>query len=186
MSSRIGGTMRLLFRWVTVAGATCACLAAFAGTAAASQHPDRMLKRYQPVTVLDGHEAFAPTSVGVVCRRRRPRDPDRAEHLGRRDDEPLARRAPEAPTAACVAQALVPCYRLNQHDCTPAAGTARWRALRPTGSTRSREASSTAAPLAPGGRRSFSTGTSTTTTSTATATRRMTSSGRRTRATGKR
>ena len=55
--------MRLLFRWVTVAGATCACLAAFAGTAAASQHLDRMLKRYQPVTVLDGHEAFAPTSV---------------------------------------------------------------------------------------------------------------------------
>jgi hypothetical protein len=31
---------------------------------------------------------------------------------------------PAAPTAACIAQALVPCYRLNQRECTPATGFA--------------------------------------------------------------
>ena len=116
--------MRLLFRWVTVAGATCACLAAFAGTAAASQHPDRMLKRYQPVTVLDGHEAFAPTSVASFAADADLETQTAPNTWAVVTTSPSLGALPMAPTAACVAQALVPCYRLNQHDCTPAAGTA--------------------------------------------------------------
>jgi hypothetical protein len=37
---------------------------------------------------------------------------------------PSATALPTAPTAACIAQSLEPCYRLNQHDCTPATGAA--------------------------------------------------------------
>jgi hypothetical protein len=55
--------MRLLIRWVALGAATCVCLAAFAGPAAASTHLHRLLQRYQPVTVLDDHESFAPTSI---------------------------------------------------------------------------------------------------------------------------
>ncbi len=116
--------MRLLVRWVTLAGATCACLAAFAGTAAASQHLDRMLKRYQPVTVLDGHEAFAPTSVASFAADADLETQTAPNTWAVVTTSPSLDALPTAPTAACVAQALVPCYRLNQHDCTPAAGTA--------------------------------------------------------------
>src|SRR5689334_16256853 len=137
MSSRIGGIMRLFLRWVTLAGATCACLAAFAGTAAASQHLDRLLHRYQPVTVLDSHEAFAPTSVASFAA----------------DADLETQTAPNTWVVVTASPSLGP---------LPAARRVR------------------------GGRRPSSTGTSTTTTSTATATRRMTSSGRRTRATGRR
>ena len=116
--------MRLLIRWVTLAGATCACLAAFAGTAAASQHLDRMLKRYQPVTVLDSHEPFAPTSVAAFTADADLETQTAPNTWAVVTASPSLAALPTAPTAACVAQGLVPCYRLNQHDCTPAAGTA--------------------------------------------------------------
>ena len=55
--------MRTSIRWACAAAAV-ACFAALSGTALASTHAGRLLARYQPVTVMDPSEAFAPTDVG--------------------------------------------------------------------------------------------------------------------------
>jgi hypothetical protein len=116
--------MRLSIRWLGAAAVAAACLAALPGPALASTRAHRLLERYQPVTVLDGHEAFAPTAVGTFVA-----DADLETQTGPNTwalvtSSPSLATLPDAPPAACTAQGLTPCYRLNQHDCTPAAGIA--------------------------------------------------------------
>jgi hypothetical protein len=116
--------MRSLARWVVLLGAILACLVAFSGSAAASTHAQRLLERYQPVTVMDTNEGFTPTTVETFVA-----DADLETQTAPNtwtlvSSSPSAAALPTTPTAACIAQSLEPCYRLNQHDCTPAAGAA--------------------------------------------------------------
>jgi len=116
--------MRFLARWVALLGAILACLAAFSGSAAASTHAQRLLERYQPVTVMDTNESFTPTAVESFVA-----DADLETQTAPNtwtlvSSSPSATALPTTPTAACIAQSLEPCYRLNQHDCTPATGAA--------------------------------------------------------------
>jgi hypothetical protein len=116
--------MRSLARWLAVAGAAIACLAAFAGPAQASTHARRLLERYQPVTVLDPDEQFAPTAVGTFLADADLETQTAPGTWALVTASPSAAALPTTPTAACIAQALTPCYRLNQRACTPAAGVA--------------------------------------------------------------
>jgi hypothetical protein len=117
--------MRSLARWLALLGATSACFAAaFPGSAAASTHAQQLLEKYQPVTVMDTNESFVPTTVEAFVA-----DADLETQTAPNtwtvvSSSPSATALPTTPTAACIAQALVPCYRLNQHDCTPATGVA--------------------------------------------------------------
>jgi hypothetical protein len=116
--------MRTSIRRLCVGASAVACFGALSGTALASTHAARLLARYQPVTVMDPSEAFAPTSVATFVA-----DADLETQTGPNAWEllsstPTLGSLPAAPTAACATQGLLPCYRLNQHDCTAAAGTA--------------------------------------------------------------
>ena len=114
--------MRSLVRLVVLAGGVVLCLAAFSGSAAASAHLHRMLSRYQPVTVVDTHESFVPTSVEAFIRDATLETQTAPNTWAVVDSSPSATGLPTSPTPACAAQALVPCYRLNQQACTPATG----------------------------------------------------------------
>jgi len=114
--------MRSLVRWVVLAGGVVACLAVFSGSAAASAHLHRMLSRYQPVTVVDTHESFVPTSVEAFVADATLETQTAPNTWAVVNSSPSATGLPTSPTAACVGQALVPCYRLNQQPCTPATG----------------------------------------------------------------
>lgn len=116
--------MRSLARWLALLGATLACLAAFSGSAAASTHAQRLLERYQPVTVMDTNESFVPTTVEAFVADADLETQTAPNTWAVVSSSPSATTLPTAPTAACIAQALIPCYRLNQHDCTPATGVA--------------------------------------------------------------
>jgi hypothetical protein len=115
--------MRLSIRWLAAATAV-ACLAALPGSALASTSAHRLLSRYQPVTVMDENEAFAPTAVDAFVADADLETQTAPNAWALVTSSPAPGSLPEAPTAACVAQALVPCYRLNQSDCSPAGGTA--------------------------------------------------------------
>jgi len=115
--------MRTSIRWACAAAAV-ACFAALSSTALASTHSGRLLARYQPVTVMDPSEAFAPTDVGSFVADAGLETQTAPNTWVLLNSSPTLGSLPAAPTAACVAQALVPCYRLNQRDCTPATGTA--------------------------------------------------------------
>jgi hypothetical protein len=116
--------MRSLARWLALLGATVACLAAFSGSAAASVHAQRLLEKYQPVTVMDANEGFVPTTVGAFVADADLETQTAPNTWAVVSSSPSPTALPTTPTAACIAQALVPCYRLNQHDCTPATGVA--------------------------------------------------------------
>jgi hypothetical protein len=77
-----------------------------------------------PSRSLTPHESFVPTSVEAFAG-----DATLETHTAPNawavvNSSPSATGLPTSPTAACVVQALVPCYRLNQQACTPAAGVA--------------------------------------------------------------
>jgi hypothetical protein len=114
-------TIRLLLAAVTFA----AVLAGSAGSAlAATGGQERLLLRYQPVTVLDVNESFAPTTVTSFVADANLETQTAPNTWSLVSSTPTATGLPTAPTPACVAQVLVPCYRLNQRDCSPAAGVA--------------------------------------------------------------
>lgn len=117
--------MRMTRRWILV---TCAALAVFAvlppSAWATGSSARALLSRYQPVTVLDPMEAFTPTAVGSFVADANLETQTAPNTWAVVDAHPSAGRLPTTPTAACVSQTLVPCYRLNQRDCTPAGGLA--------------------------------------------------------------
>ena len=114
--------MRSLARWIALLGATVACLVAFSGSAAASTHAQRLLERYQPVTLMDTNESFTPTAVEAFVADADLETQTAPNTWALVSSSPSATALPTTPTAACIAQSLEPCYRLNQHDCTPATG----------------------------------------------------------------
>ena len=114
--------MRSIVRWVVLVGGAAACLAVFSGSAAASTRLHRMLTRYQPVTLVDTQESFVPTSVEAFVADATLETQTAPNTWALVNSSPSATGLPTSPTAACIAQALVPCYRLNQRDCSPATG----------------------------------------------------------------
>ena len=54
-----------------------------------------MLARYQPVTVVDTHESFVPTSVEAFVADATLETQDGAEHVGGRGCDPVGHRAPD-------------------------------------------------------------------------------------------
>jgi len=116
--------MRTSIRRLTACATAVACFAALSGTALASTHAARMLARYQPVTVMDPNEAFAPTGVATFVADADLETQTAPNTWALVTSSPALGSLPSTPTAACVDQGLVPCYRLNQRDCTPAAGAA--------------------------------------------------------------
>ena len=109
-------------RWTVVLalGAVAACLATTA-PAQATTTP-QLLKRYQPVTVLDPLEPFTPTDVGGFVGDSVLQAQTSQGVWTTVDEHPTAGTLPRQPTAACTAQGLNPCYRLNQSACTPSGG----------------------------------------------------------------
>src|SRR6266498_5919465 len=107
--------MRQFGRWVVLVGAAFASLAVFSGSAAASTDLPRLLARYQPVTVMDTRESFAPTTVRAFVTDADLETQTAPNTWALVSSNPSATSLPTAPTPACAAQALVPCYRLNQH-----------------------------------------------------------------------
>ena len=117
--------MRSRARWILVATAVLAALAAVPEAASAStSHDSALLARYQPVTVLDPLEVFAPTPVGSFIADANLETQTAPNTWALVDATPSPARLPTKPTDACVGQSLAPCYRLNQRDCTPATGLA--------------------------------------------------------------
>jgi hypothetical protein len=112
-------------RSAAIAASALACAVAVLLPATA-QANDRgsLLQRYQPVTVMDGVEQFAPTSVGSFVADAALETQTAPGVWQVVDASPTPDGLPQKPTAACVAQGLSPCYRLNQSDCSPAAGPA--------------------------------------------------------------
>src|SRR5215471_7169264 len=112
-------------RSAALAASALACAVAVSLPATA-QANDRgsLLQRYQPVTVMDGVEQFAPTSVGSFVADAALETQTAPGVWQVVDATPTPDGLPQKPTAACVAQGLSPCYRLNQSDCSPAAGPA--------------------------------------------------------------
>jgi len=110
-------------RWLLLIGVATAGLTALPASAAATtSHQRQLLMRYQPVTVQDTNESFAPTTVGSFVA-----DANLETQTGPNvwsvvSPHPSAAHLPTTPTQACITQALVPCYRLNQRDCSPATG----------------------------------------------------------------
>ena len=115
--------MRAKVRWLLVVGAALAVAAMSSGTAvAATGDVHRLLVRYQPVTVLDPNESFAPTTTASFVADANLETQTAPGTWTLVTASPLTTNLPTIPTAACVAQALVPCYRLSQRDCSPTTG----------------------------------------------------------------
>ena len=83
-----------------------------------------LLERYQPVTVMDGAEQFAPTTVGSFVADATLETQTSAGVWETVDATPALGTLPTHPTQACIDQGLSPCYRLNQPDCSPFDGPA--------------------------------------------------------------
>ena len=117
--------MRSAHRWILLVSAAVAALAALQSAAYASASSSReLLARYQPVTVLDPVESFVPTTVGSFVADANLETQTAPNTWETVDAHPSATHLPADPTAACVSGVLVPCYRLNQRDCTPTTGLA--------------------------------------------------------------
>ena len=112
-------------RLATAGAIAFACLLAVCHPAAArADDGGSLLQLYQPVTVMDGAELFAPTTVESFVG-----DADLETQTAPGvwqvvDATPSAGRLPARPTAACTEQSLSPCYRLDQPGCTLADGPA--------------------------------------------------------------
>jgi hypothetical protein len=112
-------------RWVLLVSVVLPGLSALpASASAASSQQRQLLVRYQPVTVLDTNESFAPTTVGSFVADANLETQTAPNVWSVVDPQPSATSLPTTPTPACVSQALAPCYRLNQRDCSPAGGFA--------------------------------------------------------------
>jgi hypothetical protein len=111
-------------RWILLAAATASGMTIIAHPAAGATTRHQMVLRFQPVTVLDPLESFAPTTVGSFVTDSNLETQTSANVWRLVTSTPSTTNLPTAPTPGCVAGALVPCYRLNQRDCTPAAGLA--------------------------------------------------------------
>ena len=113
-------------RWVRtalVAACALAYLVVWAGTAEAAT-PRQLLHRYQPVTVLDPLEQFAPTEVnGFVDDS--VLEIQTAPGVWRvAQANPTLATLPTQPAQSCIDAGLADsCYRLNQAACSPADGT---------------------------------------------------------------
>lgn len=105
-------------------------LAVCSGAAAATVHQRELLGRYQPVTVLDRTESFAPTSVTSFVADANLETQTTTGNWALVTSTPSANELPTIPTAACAAQLLVPCYGLSQRDCSPVVGVASLACLR--------------------------------------------------------
>ena len=106
---------------IAVVAAACAVAVCRPAAAQAHSHPS-LLQRYQPVTVMDGLEQFAPTTVGSFVADAVLETQTAPGVWAVADGAPTPGSLPARPTAACTAQSLDPCYRLNQSDCSPADG----------------------------------------------------------------
>jgi hypothetical protein len=112
-------------RWIrTVLVAACALayLAVWAGTAEAAT-PRQLLHRYQPVTVLDPLEQFAPTEVNGFVDDSVLEAQTAAGVWSVAQANPTLATLPTQPAQSCVDVGLGgDCYRLNQAACSPADG----------------------------------------------------------------
>ena len=109
-------------RWAAALtlGAVAACLATAVPAHAATM--PQLLKRYQPVTVLDPIEGFTPTNVDGFVGDSVLQTQTAPGVWTTIDPDPQPGSLPRRPTAACTELGLDPCYRLNQAACTPAGG----------------------------------------------------------------
>ena len=114
-------------RWVRtalVAACALACLVVWAGTAEAAT-PRQLLHRYQPVTVLDPLEQFAPTAVNGFVDDSVLETQTAPGVWGVAQANPTLATLPTQPAQSCIDAGLADsCYRLNQAACSPADGTA--------------------------------------------------------------
>ena len=116
------GQSRRLAAAVAISAA-CA-IAVFHPAAARAADGGSLLQEYQPVTVMDGAELFAPTTVESFVG-----DAALETQTGPGvwqvvNPAPSSDKLPARPTAACTAQALSPCYRLDQSACSVTDGPA--------------------------------------------------------------
>lgn len=114
-------------RWVRtalVAACALAYLVVWAGTAEAAT-PRQLLHRYQPVTVLDPLEQFAPTAVNGFVNDSVLEIQTSPGAWGVAQANPTLATLPTQPAQSCMDAGLGgDCYRLNQAACSPADGTA--------------------------------------------------------------
>jgi hypothetical protein len=114
-------------RWVRtalVAACALAYLVVWAGTAEAAT-PRQLLHRYQPVTVLDPLEQFAPTEVNGFVNDSVLEIQTAPKVWSVAQANPTLATLPTQPAQSCIDAGLAgDCYRLNQAACSPAAGTA--------------------------------------------------------------
>ena len=114
-------------RWVRtalVAACALAYLVVWAGTAEAAT-PRQLLHRYQPVTVLDPLEQFAPTAVNGFVNDSVLEIQTSPGAWGVAQANPTLATLPTQPAQSCIDAGLGgDCYRLNQAACSPADGTA--------------------------------------------------------------
>src|SRR6187455_1910243 len=97
-------------RSITLAVAASFALLLGAGATRAASDTD-VLATYEPVLVFDPHEAFRPSAVGDFIAH---------SQLERRDAAGTWAVANADPTAADVAAAVGPGWRLNERACSPA------------------------------------------------------------------
>ena len=114
-------------RWVRtalVAACALAYLVVWAGTAEAAT-PRQLLHRYQPVTVLDPLEQFAPTEVNGFVDDSVLEIQTAPGVWSVAQANPTLATLPTQPAQSCIDAGLADsCYRLNQAACSPADGTA--------------------------------------------------------------
>jgi hypothetical protein len=114
-------------RWVRtalVAACALAYLVVWAGTAEAAT-PRQLLHRYQPVTVLDPLEQFAPTEVNGFVHDSVLEIQTAPGVWSVAQANPTLATLPTQPAQSCIDAGLASdCYRLNQAACSPTDGTA--------------------------------------------------------------
>ena len=114
-------------RWVRtalVAACALAYLVVWAGTAEAAT-PRQLLHRYQPVTVLDPLEQFAPTAVNGFVNDSVLEIQTAPKVWSVAQANPTLATLPTRPAQSCIDAGLASdCYRLNQAACSPVDGTA--------------------------------------------------------------
>jgi hypothetical protein len=86
--------------------------------------PAQLLVHYQPVTVLDPLEPFAPTSVNGFVADSTLQVQTAPGTWALADADPSLGGLPVTPTQTCSDLGIGDCYRLNQQPCSPAGGTA--------------------------------------------------------------
>jgi hypothetical protein len=113
----------MIRRWLLVAASAIACLMVWAGTAEAAT-PKQLLKRYQPITVLDPQEQFAPEATNGFVADSVLQTQTAPGVWQTIDEHPTPADLRRPLTQSCIDQNIVDCYRLNQAACSPADGTA--------------------------------------------------------------